>query len=304
MMLNRTEFVIKYSRKSKVKSFETLRGGNSLGPHFICHADGTLKKFNVIAHQRRVGTEMCWLDTGSKECELYLLCHSERALIYRLYMIDYLGVEDPQSESQAHFARWVTDFAPVAPNCRETLVRVPELLDPTAESIWCTTEDEGLSDELPRWPNGQIAFLGCRYGKFPSGAAIAFWENGAVRTAAHWDDDGVLGTRSCFADNGDLAAEQNFFRSGWKTGCWVDRYFAWDNGLPTLSKVNIFKGFELVKTVDSPIVRSVWDEALFNRASDPIYEKLRKMHYDPIGDQYYHSDSAEDFIDWTAIENR
>ena len=304
MTRNRKKYMIHFSRQRKVRSFESNRDGKAHGPKFVCYSDGTLKEFANYVGTRRVGTEHAWIDTGNKNEEVYFPCDLGNALIARLYIIELLDITLLDQGSSNIHERWIASESFPEPRDLKDPTQFPRLNDPTAESRWCTTEDEGLSDELPRWPNGQIAFLGCRYGNFPSGAVVTFWESGAVRTVAHWDDDGVVGTRSCFDDNGNLTAEQNFFRNGWNSGCWIDRHFTWEDDFPMLSRVDIFKGFELVKTIDTPVVRSIWDEAMFNRECDPLYGKLRRQRYDPIINQFIESEEDEDLVDWKEIAQR
>lgn len=302
-MPDKTNFVPKYSRQQKLRSFHTIRDGKKMGPSFVCYGDGTLRDFDVLSNGLRVGTQFSWLEYGDKREETYY-CLRGDAYIVRTYIVDRLDVIEWPFESTKPISSWEAGYEQENPPPSFQHIDVPILLDPAAESSWCTTDDVGLSDELPRWSNGQVAFLGCRYGNFPSGAAVTFWENGAVRTVAHWDDDGVIGTRSCFADSGDLIAEQNFFRNGWKSGYWVNRHFTWEEDFPKLSKVEIFQGFELVETLASPIVKNVLDEASFNYECDPLYGRLRRVRYAPSKNQYNQSDESEDLIDWKEIAQR
>jgi hypothetical protein len=298
------EFKRQYRRNGKLKTFETFRHGQPFGPAFEIRSNGELKEVCVWLNEQPIGTHLSWIDTGEKRCETYFSVNLRDAAIGRDYLTNWLDVwEVSQAVNLCPYDRWSTPIAsPTAEQFSEAKYsEVPSLVDAQAELDWCTTAEEGLLEKAPAWPNGQIAFLGFRYGQLPSGAVITFWENGAVRTAADWGAEGVVGTRSCFSRQGELIGEQNFFRRGWSTGCWVNRFFRWEGASPVLAKVEMYKGFQLAESYIAPRIRTVLDEAFFNRFGDPLYKVLRKMSYNPETETYSLSDSDDDLINWESL---
>ncbi len=301
---NPCEFNRYYRTNGSLKAFETNRDAQPFGPAFEIRSNGEPKEFGAWLNRRPIGTHMSWIDTGEKHFETYFSPDLKDAAIGRGYLADWLLItEASQSDDPCLENRWSTPSVSLGTEqfqeakCSE----VRHLIDARAELDWCTTEEEGLSRKAPTWPNGQTAFLGFRYGQLPSGAVITFWENGAVRTVGDRGAEGIVGTRSCFSRYGELTAEQNFFRFGWSTGCWVNRFFQWKGTSVSLSKVEIFKNFQLIESRRSPNIRTVLDESYFNSLCDPLYKSLKKMSYQPEAGEFAYSDKDEDLIDWESL---
>ncbi len=100
-------------------------------------------------------------------------------------------------------------------------------------------EQRAESCAMAKWYFAYLGYKDYRGRRF--GAHVAFWDNGMVRSISDWAFDGVVGTRCCFCRKGELLAEQNFARDGWRNGNWVTRFFSWRGDDVAISEIEVFQ---------------------------------------------------------------
>ncbi len=275
-MDNKSNIELLFSDSRIPTAAVTTRNGELFGPQLKFFPDGTLESVSILSNGLIVGTAQYWLESGNKFYELYGCPSIPFGVLNRQYIIDYLDVTVCVESSDQPVERWQasSDLSYGLPRHKQAA----DFFDSTSESEWDQIDPDYCGVHVALWPNGNLAYIGSfDFGAKKTGTTVVFWRSGLVRTVSFWSDDCAIGTRSCFAESGELAAEQNFHQLGSEQGIWVDRFFDWSNQQPFLSRVVVHKDFQVLKSWDAPEITSVLDEASFNRYVDPLYDSLVEM---------------------------
>ena len=218
---------------------------------------------------------MQWIDVGDRFWDMYYMTSDVTRVIDRDALLTLLTVNDgdfTQYKSEQKF------------DLQKSSSAKPKIIDIEAEDTWLKQHKavEHKSIDPPRYYGDFSKVAGGRVG-----ATVTFWESGLVRTVSYWQGNyHILGTRSCFNEEGYLWCEQTFAWDGSYTGNWTNRYFDWEGNKLVLNRAEVFRFWKLFKVVEGKSIKTIFDEVGLERYADPLVDHLL---------QYQRKDSTDEW---------
>lgn len=255
------DFAIEFFDDNAVKSYCATRDGEQFGPKLTFRSENNLKKASIKYSGKECGTQLQWMDTG------YLLGAGYASPFFKGYYIDRDGAVKSLGLALDEFTIFDTNHKF---DIQTTSKHFPEIIDVQAEETW--SNKHGSNDRFSVFePRYAGAFRGSG-GRI--GPTVTFWDSGLVRTISQWDGRHIVGTRSCFKEDGYLWCEQTFAWDGSYTGNWTNRYFGWLGNRFFLDRVEVFRFWKHFKTIEGHSVKSLLDEVGLDRYTDPLVDHL------------------------------
>jgi hypothetical protein len=257
------KFEIDYFADKSVKSYVAVKNGIQFGPKLVFHDTSNVKSCESEYSGRSYGTNMRWIDFGDRFLDTYFTPCDANDVIHRDALLTWLTVTDGDFKEYKSEHKF---------DLQKSSSVKPQIIDIEAEESWLKQHKavEHKSIEPPRY-YGEISKA--EGGRF--GATVTFWESGLVRTVSYWQGNNhILGTRSCFNEEGYLWCEQTFAWDGSYTGNWTNRYFEWDGSKLVLNRAEVFRFWKLFKVVDGKSIKTILDEIGLERYTDSLVDHL------------------------------
>ena len=283
---------IGFSESGELSQISSLLNKEPFGPKLSFYEDGTLEAVLIEYYNRPVGTNQAWIDNGQKAWECYSSPNLYGATIYRDFSIEFLRLEDLQPSLR----RWRACKEEFFDCARTSEIQGLTLLFDANAELELPPIALNAEQQDAIWLGGRSISGGAIGTDIDRDCAtVTFWPNGAVRTVGYWEDDAVIGTRSCFTSEGRLLVEQFFHTSGYRNGNWVNRFFSWHEGAPRLGAIEMYLDFKLHKAIEEPVITSILNEASLNRYVDPLLGQIREL-------STVNNTESRELVDWTLFE--